>query len=262
MDEAVLIGWPSFVMYYNAAIAQGRRIEKIALNHDFSYDFSAMLEAIKTSTKYIKLVFLGNPNNPTGRYEKNTHINDFVSNLPEDVVLVFDEAYHEYVLEDDYLNGLFVALNRPRTVVLRTFSKIHALAGLRLGYAIGDPSIIDVLERVLDPFNVNSLVQIAGMEALKASEHIIHSADHNLRAKEILQSGLTDLGFNVTKSVGNFVLAKKSLLHPPIKTICQELFQKGVIIRPLFNYGLDNYVRISVGTLPEINQALEALKSI
>lgn len=260
--EAVIIGWPSFIMYYSACIAQGRRIEKIPLQKDFSYDFSAMLLAIKNPANNIKLVFLGNPNNPTGRYEKKSSLIRFISELPEDVVVVFDEAYHEYVVEDDYLNGLSLALNRPRTIVLRTFSKIHALAGVRLGYAIGDASIIDVLLRVLDPFNVNSLAQIAGIEALKAKEHTIESIEHNIMAKDVLTAGLSNLGFSVTKSACNFVLAKKNLLHPPIKTICHELFQKGVIVRPLFNYGLDTYIRISVGTLPEINQAIEALKSL
>lgn len=258
--QAMMIGWPSFIMYSSACTAQGRRLISVPLNPDFSYDLATMNKIIlEERGEPIKMVFLGNPNNPTGRYEPKEKMADFIACLPPDVVLVLDEAYFEYVQAFDYFNGLTIALSRPRTIVLRTFSKVHGLAGLRLGFAVGDPAIIDVLGRIMDPFNVNCLVQVAAIESLADSDHIKTSIEHNMAAKEILVQGLVERGFGISPGVGNFVLAQKPKNSPPVKEMCQNLFDQGVIIRPLDIYGLNDYVRISVGTMPEINQLLDGL---
>ncbi len=192
----------------------------------------------------------------------NDELAYFVTEIPKDVVLVIDEAYLEYVAEKDYPNGLIYALSRPRTLVLRTFSKVYGLAGLRLGYAIGDRDVINVLCRIRDPFNVNSVVQHAAIAALDDNEHVKRSIQHNLQYKPILAEGLSEFGFSIINGAGNFLLAKRDMSMPSIADLCKRLMLEGVIIRPLDNYDLEEFVRISVGTKDEIMQLFSALKTV
>jgi histidinol-phosphate aminotransferase len=262
-DEALLYCWPAFVMYPLAANAHERQRIAVPLKADMSYNVPLLIETINDrSTHTVKLVFLANPNNPTGTYLNQQQLKEVMENISEDVVIVLDEAYCEYVFQDDYPNGLFYALSRPRTLVLRTFSKIYGLAGLRLGYAIGDARIIDLLCRIMDPFNVNSLVQHAAIAALMDQEHVATSLHHNLENRPVLAEGLRGFGFTVCDSVGNFVMAKRSPMMPSIADICDGLFGEGVITRPLFSFGLNEWLRISVGTKAENAQLFASLASI
>jgi histidinol-phosphate aminotransferase len=263
-NEAVLFPWPTFVMYRLAAMAHG--CHSFAIDNkkaEMTYDVESILNAShqKTTTP-IKLVFLANPNNPTGNYLNKSTLNNLVKSLPKYVVLVIDEAYFEYVVKDDYPNGLLYALSKTRTLVLRSFSKIYGLAGLRAGYAIGDKEIIDVLCRIRDPFNVNSLAQSAALAALDDNEHVKKSIFHNLEHKPRLANDLSNLGFLVHEGVGNFVIAKPSVLMPSVFEICSRLLAHGVIIRPLEHFGLSEWMRITVGTEAEIGQLLEALPHV
>lgn len=258
--ESVLYGWPSFSMYQVAAKTHNRKEIRVPLKEDFSYDLPQMLK--EALAPQVKLIFLGNPNNPTGQYIDTHHLKDFAKNLPPDVVLVIDEAYFDYVVEDNYETSLELALTRPRTLVLRTFSKAYGLAGMRLGYAMGDCKIIDILCRIRDPFNINCMVQYAAIEALADREHTKKSIRHNQEFRPKLARGLEELGFLVTGKSGNFVMATKSAYMPDIPVLCEKLFARGVIIRPLDTYQLPESVRISVGTKEEIALLFESLKAI
>lgn len=262
-SEAILYGWPSFVMYRLAAMAQGRQCYAVPLNSDMSYDVDKVIhQASQKTNAPVKLVIVANPNNPTGNYLSKIELEYLVNKLPDDIVLVIDEAYFEYVTRDDYPNGLDYALSRPRTIVLRTFSKVYGLAGLRLGYAVGDADVISVLCRIRDPFNVNSVAQSAAIAALDDVEHLTRSIKHNLQMRPYLAAGLRNFGFVVNEGVGNFVLAKKSLTMPKIADLANALMSFGVIIRPLEAFGLKDHVRVTVGTKQEIDQLFKSLELV
>lgn len=262
-DEAMLYCWPTFVMYPIAASAHGRSRVAVPVKADMTYDVDLMIDKINDrSSSAVKLVFLANPNNPTGKYLNQRELKEVVDKIPQDVVLIIDEAYCEYVTNEDYPNGLIHALTRPRTIVLRTFSKIYGLAGLRLGYAIGDAHIIDLLCRIRDPFNVNSMVQNAAIAALDDYEHVKNSVNHIQEHRPLLAEGLRKLGFTVCDGVGNFVMAKRTNTMPSVADICNRLFAFGVIIRPLASFGLSEWMRISVGTRNENRQLFESLASV
>lgn len=262
-NEAMMTGFPTFIMYSQAARVFGRHEILVPVKEDFSFDLSKMLSLVhQQSERPVKLIFLANPNNPTGNYINKSELEDFISHLPKQVVLVIDEAYCEYVTARDYPNALSYACLRPRTLVLRTFSKIYGLAGLRLGYAVGDPDLIDILCRMRDPFNVNSVVQYAAMAALDDSEHLIRSVEHNLAYKPQLVAGLKQCGFWLHDGVANFVIAKRASHMPQAQQIAQHLWSKGVEIRAMDNFGWPEYLRIAVGTKNEITQLINALKEV
>lgn len=262
VNERLLYGWPSFIMYRQAAQAHGRKSITVPLLDTFGYDLAAIVKAAHNAQNNVKLIIIANPNNPTGHYLPENHIRDFIKHLPKDVVLVIDEAYFEYVRKNDYQTSLAHALARPRTVVLRTFSKVFGLAGLRLGYAVGDKDVIAILCRIRDPFNVNCVVQDAAMAALEDQDHIEKSVEHNLEYRPKLVHGLRLLGFTVHDGVGNFVMVKRHPLMPSIKDLSQRLIMRGIIVRPLDTYDLDDYMRISVGTSSEITQLFDGLKAV
>ena len=204
-QEKVLYGWPSFVMYRIAARTHGCQEVAIPTDNHMAFDLEAMLEETRNrNLAPVKLIFLPNPNNPTGNYINQNTMDNFADNLPEDVVLGNHEAYFEYVTKKDYPNGLKYALQRPRTVVLRTLSKAYGLAGLRVGFAVGDEKIIDLLCRIRDPFNVNSVAQCAAIAALKDRAHVVRSVEHNTKFLPLLRNILSDAGFVTYASVGNF----------------------------------------------------------
>jgi histidinol-phosphate aminotransferase len=261
--QAVLYAWPSFVMYKIAARIHGCQEKAIKLKSDMTFDLDAMLDAVRyTNYAPVKLVFLPNPNNPTGDYINNNKLDYFIAHLPEDIVLVVDEAYFEYVTKKDYSSAMKYALSRPRTVVLRTFSKAYGLAGLRIGFAVGDENIINLLCRIRDPFNVNIIAQSAALAALQDHEHVQRSIEHNNLFLPKLRRSLDDLGFVTYPSVGNFLMLKPNLAMPDITKIAQALYRKGVVIRTLKDFGLEHHARVSVGTAQEIAQLLEGLREI
>lgn len=260
--ETLLFGWPSFVMYRLAATAHGREYISVPLVN-MGYDLEAMhKEIFRTRTKPVKLVIIANPNNPTGAWLDKQEISYFIKKLPDDVVLAIDEAYFEYVDAKEYPNGLDFAMARPRTIVLRTFSKVYGLAGLRIGYAVGDKQLINVLCRIRDPFNVNAVAQQAAIAALEDKQHVAMSVEHNLKMKDVLQRGLKDFGFFVHDSVANFLLVKRSAHMPTVAELSSRLLKIGIIIRPLDTYGMPDYARISVGTAGEIDQLFGGLSHL
>lgn len=261
--EAIITGWPAFITYRQAAEVHGVKEHAIPLNENLDYDLGKMLKKIGDEKAYpCKIVFIINPNNPTGAHIPGAELESFIKELPKDIVLVVDEAYSEYVIKENYYSTLNLALSRPKTIVLKTFSKAYGLAGLRLGYALGDEKVIDVLCKVRDHFNVNSVVQYAALAALKDQNHIKKSVSHNQLMLPILSKGLKNLGFTVKDSACNFVLAKKPSQIFDMVSMCDELFLRGVILRPMDSYGLRDYVRISVGTKREIGLLFKELSSL
>jgi histidinol-phosphate aminotransferase len=259
--EKVCIGWPSFVVYRLAAWGLNRGEVVVDLDDELAYDLPKMADAIRADDA-VKVVFVANPNNPTGRYLTDADLNAFADALPSDVILVVDEAYTEYVDKADYADGLAIWRRRPRTVVTRTFSKIYGLAALRVGYGVCDPEIADILNRLRDPFNVNQVGQSAALAGLDDTEHLARAKAHNLEALPVLTRGLNEMDVEVTPSVANFVLMHLDEGLPEMAEINERLLKRGVIVRPMKGYGLPRAARVTAGTVEENSRFLAALEEI
>ena len=215
---------------------------------DFSYDPEKIIAAVTPQTK---LVYVCNPNNPTGTYVTATVLQQLMDKLPEDVLLIHDEAYSDFVDAPDYPNTLPAILANKNIFAMRTFAKIYGLAGLRLGYGIANPQIIERVASVKRNFHVNKLALVAGMASLNDEAHRQKTLANNAAGKQWLTDQLTQLNCRVWPSQANFVLFSHKQIHA--KTIIDELMAQAIIVRPAF--GLDNHIRLSVGT-PEQNERL------
>jgi histidinol-phosphate aminotransferase len=259
--DTLLNAWPSFVCYRISTRSVGAGEVTVPLTTDLGYDLEKMAEAA-VRDRSIKLVFLANPNNPTGKAFSAADLDAFMTKIPSDVVVVLDEAYAEYVTDASYPDGVGWVKKRPRTVVLRTFSKVYSLAALRIGYCVCDPELADVLNRLRDAFNTTSLAQNAALASLDDEAHVERSRNHNAAERPRLTAGLEQRGFVVTPSQGNFVLAHASPSLIDIPTLNVELLKRGVIVRPVANYALKEAVRITVGTEGEDDKLFAALDDL
>ena len=212
------------------------------------YDLDAMRRAITPRTK---LVFIANPNNPTGLMVSRDQLTRFISSVPDHVVVAVDEAYFEYVESSDYPDsvGEYVK-NGLNVVALRTFSKMYGLAGLRVGYGVARPDLIALIERVRPPFNVTSLTQVAALAALEDTDHVRRSREVNHAGKRLLYSRLEAMGVGYLPSEANFVLVNS---NRPSREVSHQLLTMGVIVRPADIFGLDGWLRVTIGT-PEQNE--------
>lgn len=252
--EAILTGYPTFLVYELVVKAAGGRTILVPLK-EMTYDLEAMAKRLDEG---VRIVFIANPNNPTGTIVKRDELEAFLDHLPEDTILVLDEAYHEYVMDPDYPDGLRYLKKGKRVLVLRTFSKIYGLAGLRIGYGMGDRELIDGMNRVRQPFNVNSLAQIGALAAIDDREHIGRSVENNRRGLEFLYREVGALGLPYIPTQTNFFLIKVG----DGDGVYRALLKKGVIVRSMGSYGLGEYIRVTVG-LPEENERfIEALREI
>ena len=211
------------------------------------HDLDVMAALVGPETR---VVFIANPNNPTGTWLAEQDLHRFVTGLPEHVVVVIDEAYFEYVEQPDYPDTSRWLSEFPNLVVTRTFSKAYGLAGLRVGYAVSAPGIADLLNRVRHPFNVNSVAQAAAVAALDDIAHLEAGIRLNRDGLQQLEAGLNKLGLSWIPSVGNFVAVDTG---QDAAAVYERLLQQGVIVRPVANYGLPEYLRVTVG-LPEENE--------
>lgn len=257
-DEAVF-PWPSFAMYPIVTQGMGAVPVRAELDADYRADVEKLAAAVTPRTR---LLFLANPNNPTGTSIGAAAFQRLLESVPEDVIVACDEAYLEYVRRADFPDALRALRERSTLVVLRTFSKIHGLAGLRVGYAIGDPELIGILERARHPFNVNSLAQVAACAALQDEEHVAAVQKLTREGLARLERGFEELGLRYAQSDANFVLVD---VGERAADLYQHLLRRGVIVRPLGAFGLDRHLRVTVG-LPEENERLlevlrEALRS-
>jgi histidinol-phosphate aminotransferase len=247
-DEAVMAD-QAFVIYRMVVQAHGGRAVCVPLRN-WTHDLEAIADSIGPATK---VVFLANPNNPTGTIFFRRQWEEFLHAVRSNVVIVMDEAYAEFVADAEYPDSL-AALQRPRPlIVLRTFSKIYGLAGLRVGYGIAHPELIDMMNRVRAPFNVSSLAQVAAMAALDDEEHVTRVRRLNREGLTYLCDAFTRLGLEVVPSWANFVLVRVG----NAVRIYEALLREGVIVRPVGFYGFPEHVRVTVG-LAEENERLVA----
>jgi histidinol-phosphate aminotransferase len=244
-DECVF-AWPSFAMYPIVVSGMGARCVQVPLDPDLVHDLPAMAAAVGARTK---LVLVCNPNNPTGTSVGAAAFDRFLADVPEGVVVAIDEAYVDFARRADFPASLAWVARRPGTIVLRTFSKVYGLAGLRIGYGVADPELAGYLERARHPFNVNRLAEVAATAALDDADFRERVTRNNAVGIDYLTRELSGLGIEVWPSDANFVLAR------PGAAVYERLLAQGVIVRPLGGFGMPDHVRISVG-LPEENERL------
>ncbi|MDP2688799.1 MAG: histidinol-phosphate transaminase [Deltaproteobacteria bacterium] len=248
-DEAVMAD-PSFAVYPIAVKAAGGVAVNVPLK-EMRHDLPAMAKRITGKTR---IVFVANPNNPTGTMVTGEEFSLFMKSVPEGVIVCVDEAYFEFVRSAGFPDALgYVKAGRP-VLLLRTFSKIYGLAGLRVGYGVAHPDIIGYMNRVRQPFNVNSLAQAAALAALDDAEHIRRSRENNEKGLAFLFDGVKALGFECVDTEANFFIIKVG----DGKGVYEALLRKGVIERPMASYNLPEYIRVTVGLPGENKRFLDA----
>ncbi len=223
---------------------------------DYGHDLDAMLQAAVENNA--KLIFIANPNNPTGTFLSGDSLHAFLTALPKNILVVLDEAYNEYLPEECRYDSVTWLNEFPNLLISRTFSKAYGLASLRIGYAMGNPQVIDMINRVRQPFNVNSMAQAAAVAALQDVEFVQRSNELNTRGMVQLTQGLSELGLSYIPSFGNFV----SFHVPDANEVYKKLLALGVIVRPIGNYAMPDYLRVSIGLESQNQKFLSALKQI
>ncbi len=253
-DETVMAD-PSFAVYPLVTKAAGGAARLVPLDKGFRHDLPAMAKAITDKTR---IVFIANPNNPTGTMVTKDEFARFMKDVPAWVIVCVDEAYAEFVKRADFPQTIeYVKQGRP-VVVLRTFSKIYGLAGLRCGYGVCAPEIINYMDRVRQPFNVNSVAQAAALAALDDEDHLLATVENNKNGLEFLFKELKTFGFEVMPTEANFFLIKAG----DGTAVYNGLLKKGVIVRPMASYGLPEYIRVTVGLPEENRRFIKAFKEI
>ena len=253
--DKVIYGEPSFVVYRLISLAINVEGVGVPLKN-LTYDLLAIAQAVDERTK---IVFVNNPNNPTGTMVSHEEVMRFLEEIPRDVIVVFDEAYIEFVENKDFPQLIPLVLKEKRPLVLmRTFSKIYGLAGLRIGYGIAPTQMVDYMNRVRQPFNVNLLAQVAAMAALDDEEHVEQSRKMVQEGKRFLYSELERLKIEYVPSETNFFLINVG----EGERVFHALLKKGVIVRNMAGYGLPQYIRVTVGTQEENTIFLEALREV
>jgi histidinol-phosphate aminotransferase len=253
--DRVIVPCPSFLMYHITATAAGAVVESVPLKK-LAMDLDAMADRVTADTR---LIFICNPNNPTGTMVTRKDFDRFMTRLPDDVVVVVDEAYIEFARDPDGLKtGQPSDLNRP-LVTLRTFSKAYGLAGLRVGYGIMPARLAEVINRVRQPFNVNALAQAAAAAALDDRAFLQRTISLVHRGLDDLYNGLDRLGLTYFKTEANFFLID---VGQPADIVFENMLRRGVIIRSMRAYGFPAYIRINAGLENENRRFLEALESV
>ena len=245
----------AFYIYRLAIEEMGAELIQTPLREN-AFDLASISRAV---TQRTKVIYIANPNNPTGRMVTADDMDRFLNALPPRVLVVLDEAYYEYVRDPEYSRSLDYIRNGRNVLVLRTFSKVYGLAGIRLGYGMGNPELIEALNRVRSPFNANSLAQAAGLAALDDQEHVARSVESNAHEMKFVTEELALAGVRYTPSVGNFLLVDTG-------RDCEEdfirLMREGVIVRPMKLYGFPTSLRVTIGRHEENEKFLEGLESV
>lgn len=256
LDE-VIIAKPTFLIYEIASQIQDARIKFVPLTKEFKYDLSRMKDALTDKTK---IVFIANPDNPTGTYVAKKELDDFLKGIPDDVIVFLDEAYFEFAQFrfKDYPNGLdYIA--RPNIIVSRSFSKAYGLAGLRVGYGVSNKEFINYMERTREPFNVNLLAQAAAKAALGDKSFLKKTLQHAEREKVFLYEAFKKMKLEYIPSATNFILVN---VKKDCKKVFTALLKKGVIVRDMKAWGLDSYIRVTIGTREENRRFIGALREV
>jgi histidinol-phosphate aminotransferase len=252
-DEVVVSEY-CFAIYPIVARLLGAEVVTVPAKN-YGHDLPAMANAITPKTK---VIFVANPNNPTGTLAPSGDVLQLVKETPPEVVLVMDEAYIEFLENPLDLLPLIRSGEKPNLILMRTFSKIYGLAGLRLGYGIAHPEFVAALEKIRQPFNLNSMAQAAGLAALDDFEHVRKTRENNRTGKQFLEEALTGMGLPFVPSSANFVLVQTG----EGKRVFEEMQKLGVITRPMGGYQLPEWIRLSIGTPAENRRAVRTLKKV
>ena len=250
-DEAVMAR-QAFVVYKLVVQAAGGISREVPLR-DFTHDLEAIAKAISARTR---VVFLANPNNPTGTIYRRASWEAFLKQVRPDVLIIVDEAYFEYVEAADYPNSLDYHQQGKTLLTLRTFSKLYGLAGLRIGYGIADKEIISLMHRVRQPFNVNAPAQWAALAALDDGEHVRRSLENNRRGLEYLIAEFARLGIEYVRSHANFILLRVG----QGEEVFSRLLAQGIIVRSMAGYQFPEYLRVTIGTMDQNRKFVDGLK--
>ncbi|MGM0952559.1 MAG: histidinol-phosphate transaminase [Pseudomonadota bacterium] len=245
-DSEIIYSQYAFAVYPLVTLGIGARGVQVPAR-DWGHDLDAMAEAVTDRTK---LIFIANPNNPTGTVHKADAIETFLKKIPEDVLVVLDEAYCEYLTGSGYADGVELLARYPNLIVCRTFSKAWGLAALRVGYAISSPAIADILNRVRQPFNVDTVALAAATAVLDDEDYLKRSREVNEAGLKQLCEGFDRMGLDYIPSAGNFVAVELGL---QAQSVYHSLLEHGVIVRPIGGYGMPEHLRVSVG-LPNENE--------
>ena len=244
--DEIVCGWPSFPSYVIDALKVGAVPKRVPLR-DHRYDLDAMLEAIGPKTK---LVYVCHPNNPTGTMNTRAELDAFLDQVPGHVLTVLDQAYFEYIDDPDYVDGLDYLKAGRKVVVLRTFSKIYGLAGLRVGYAVGPAEVVNAISKVRRAFDVNSFAQVAALASLDAPDELARRRAVNAEGLVQLERIMREQGLEPSPSVANFLFAE---VGEDSRPLFEQLLREGVIVRPAAGFGAPGAIRVTVGT-PDENE--------
>lgn len=260
---SVVFSEHAFVVYPIMTQCLGARAISVPAKN-YGHDLEAMLAAIDSDTS---VVFIANPNNPTGTWLSHSAVTEFMHNVPSHVMVVLDEAYSEYIAEADtgvsYADGLVLVKQFPNLILTRTFSKAFGLAGLRVGFSVASEEVADVLNRVREPFNVNSLAQLAAAAVLDDSEYLAEGVRVNNAGRAQLETAFDALGFSFIPSQGNFISFDVSAINGLDGiAVYQALLERGVIVRPITPYGLPQHLRVSIGLEHENQSFIDAITAI
>jgi len=253
--DEVVFSEHAFAVYPLATLAVGGTPVTVPAR-DWGNDLDTMLEAMTDRTR---VVFIANPNNPTGTWNARDALLQFVESVPDHVIVVIDEAYAEYVGEADYPDCTQWIDAFDRLLVTRTFSKIYGLAGLRVGYGVSSPEMADYLNRVRQPFNVNSLALKAAAAALGDDGHVEASRRMNREGMALIESACRERGLDFIPSVGNFISID---FGRPAAPVFQAMMRRGVIVRPVDNYGMPNHLRVTIGSEEENRRFIAVLDEV
>lgn len=256
-EDEVIVGDPSFIRYDATAELAACKLVRVPLDEELRFDVDAMLAAVTDKTR---LIFLANPNNPTGTMTPKEAVDRLVERIPEHVTLVLDEAYWEFAAhEPSYSTSLRYLDSGKNVIGLRTFSKAYGLAGIRVGYGFAPAAVVDAVNRAREPFNVNSLAQVAAEAALEDAEHLERTLENNRKGMETIGTALRRHGAKVYPSYANFVFAD---LGRPTRPLFQAIMEKGVIIRPGDIFGAPTFLRVSIGTEKENETFVQVLDAV
>ncbi|MDD5130646.1 MAG: histidinol-phosphate transaminase [Candidatus Omnitrophica bacterium] len=254
-DENIVTSETTFLEYEIVAQVNDRKVKKAPLSY-FKYDLNALLKLVDKKTK---LIFIANPNNPTGTYVTRDEVTQFLNTLRSDVVVVFDEAYNTFIDVSDYPDSLSFLKRKKNVIILRTFSKAYGLAGLRLGYLIASPELNAYIERIRQPFNVNMLAQIAGLAALDDNAFLKKTRRVTLEGKDFIYRQLSEMGVGYVPSIANFILVDVGM---DSRKVFKSMLGFGVIVREMSQYGLKNFIRVTIGSAKENQRFLRVLSKV
>jgi histidinol-phosphate aminotransferase len=255
--DEILFAWPSFSIYPYLAPLCGAREIRVELTDDYVHDLDAMLEEVTAATQ---LLIVCNPNNPTGTHIPAARIADFVESVPDRTTIILDEAYVEYQTDDDPDTTLDQLGKHPNVVLLRTFSKVHGLAGLRVGYALCSPQFRAAVDAVRQPFSVNALAQAAATEAIRHQDDVADRVERNVMERVLVEDQLREMGFETAESQANFSWIDLGDLDEA--EVVESLAKAGVAVRPGTPLGGPGHLRVTYGTHAENERFLAAMREL